>query len=355
MPNPEIQRRIRRWENLYAENRSIRRLFMIRFGDPVPDRPLPVPENKNKRIEWAWLSYQRKIQQTEWLKDDSIPYLDVYTGTEIFSHAFGCKVCYQPDGFPFASHRIQNASEVKDVKVPDWSSTHLADLFEIADELRRRAGKDAVVRIPDIQSPMDIAALIWDKNEFFPAMVQDPQAVKDLAAKVKELLMSFADAWFARYGKSFVAHCPDYYLPAGFSVSEDEVGAVNEKMFEELFLPELAELSNHYGGLGMHCCANSRHQWQNFKKIPNLKLLNINQPVPLLREAYSFFADHTVQMHGWYGDGPAGTWPSQLPPNARYVIEAYAKTKEEALNLCEKLTSNVFSGNYLGGTASRTR
>lgn len=339
MMNSEIQRRIRRWENLYAGNGSIDRVFMIHIGDPFADRPIPIAENKNKRIEWSWQKYRQRMQQTEWLKDDYIPHLDLYTHTEIFAQAFGCKVCYQPDGAPFATHRIQNASEVKDIKVPDWSSTHLTDLFEIADELRKRAGSDAVVRLPDIQSPMDIAALIWDKNEFFPAMVLEPEAVKDLAAKVKELLVSFVDAWFARYGKNFIAHYPDYYMPVGFTLSEDEVGAVSEDMFEEFFLPELTELSNRYGGLGIHCCANSRHQWDNFKKIPNLKLLNICQPPSVTREAFQCFVDHTVQLHGWSGDGPAETWPSQLPANARYVIETVVKTRDEALALCERLIS----------------
>ncbi len=340
MLNSEIQRRIRRWENLYAGNGSTRGVFMIHVGDPIADRPNPIPENKTKRIEWARQAYQRRMQQTEWLKDDYVPHLDIFTGTEIFAEAFGCKVCYQPDGFPFATHRIQNASEVKDIKVPKWNSTRLADLFEIADEIRKRADSDAVVSLPDIQSPMDIAALIWDKNEFFVAMVENPEAVKDLAAKVKELLVSFVDAWFARYGKNFIAHYPDYYMPVGFTLSEDEAGAVNEEMFEEFFLPELIELSNRYGGLGIHCCANSRHQWKKFKKIPNLKLLNICQPASVTREAFQFFADHTVQMHGWSGDGPPETWPAQLPANARYVIEANEKTKEEALNLCEKLALN---------------
>jgi len=166
---------------------------------------------------------------------------------------------------------------VSRIKTPELGSTPLTMLFEIADELRRRAGKNALIKLVDIQSPMDIAALIWDKNDFYSALIYAPEAVMELSVKVKELLTAFLDEWFNRYGVEFIAHYPSYYMPKGITLSEDEVGSVSPQMFVEYFLPELEELSNRYGGLGMHCCANARHQWENFKKIPNLRLLNLVQ------------------------------------------------------------------------------
>lgn len=54
--------------------------------------------------------------------------------------------------------------------------------------------------LPDVQTPMDIAALIWDKNYFFAAMIEEPEAVKELAHKVSRLYFAFFDEWFRRYG-----------------------------------------------------------------------------------------------------------------------------------------------------------
>ena len=107
-------------------------------------------------------------------------------------------------------------------------------------------------------------------------------------------------------------------------------------MFEEFFLPELAMLSERYGGLGMHCCANARHQWENFLRIPGLRVLNLVQPPEVLRAAYPFFAEHVLQFHGGL-EGPAWTWPAQLPPRSRVVIETGASTADEARELSEKL------------------
>ncbi|MCK4376556.1 MAG: hypothetical protein KAX19_14565, partial [Candidatus Brocadiae bacterium] len=129
----------------------------------------------------------------------------------------------------------------------------------------------------------------------------------------------------------------DYYMPVGITLSEDEVGAVNEEMFEEFFLPELVELSDRYGGIGMHCCADARHQWANFLKVPNLRLLNLIQSVEEVRSAYEFFAPHVPQMHSWFGEGPAWTWPEQFPEGARVAMEGTANSRDEALELSDRL------------------
>jgi len=312
-------------------------LFTIACYPDAPARPLPWPSLRDDRVEYAWQTYRYMRERAEWLRDDAIPYLNVYTGTEVFAEAFGCSVVRREDDMPFALPLIHDADEVAKLQVPELSSSSLAYLFDMADELRRRAGDDAVMRLVDIQSPMDIAALIWDKNEFYPAFLDAPEAVKELGAKVSALLTAFLDEWFARYGREFIAHYPDYYMPYGLTLSEDEVGVVNEEMFLEFFLPELQALSERYDGLGMHCCAHARHQWANFLRIPKLRVLNLVQPAETIRSAFDFFADHLLQIHCWGGDGSYESWPAQYPAGARFVIQASAETRNEALALSEKL------------------
>jgi hypothetical protein len=333
----QIEDRKRRWRDFLSMENGTQYIFQINYQPDNAPRPQPWHNKKSERIEWAWEKYQRHMERMEWLEDDSIPYLDVYTGTEIFAEAFGCEVYLPDDNMPFALPMIQSAREVDKVKVPDLSARSLAILFEIADELRRRAGEGAIVRLVDIQSPMDIAALIWDKNDLYMALIDTPEAVLELAGKVKQLMTAFLDEWFARYGREFIAHYPIYYMPQGITLSEDEVGAVNSRMFTKYYLPELTELSERYGGIGMHCCADARHQWENFKRVHGLCLLNLVQPVSELRQAYQYFADYVPQMHSWFGEGPAWTWIQQYPENARVVMESSAANKDEALELSEKV------------------
>ena len=334
----EILSRKETWNKfLFFNNEEVRYIIKIDYYKDLPERPIPCHDNVSKRIDWALRKYEMQMKQLNWLNDDKVPYLDVYTGTEIFAEAFGCKVQRPENDMPFALPLIKSANEVNKIEVPTINDTPLKEIFFIADELKKRAEKDAIFKLPDIQTPMDIAALIWDKSDFFMAMIESPKAVKQLSAKVKTLLFEFLDKWFARYGKELVAHYPDYYLPQGVTLSADEIGTINNDMFNKYFLPELKETSLRYQGLGIHCCANSRHQWKHIKKIPGLKLLNLVQPKEVLKEAYSYFADFVPQMHSWVGDGRPETWMENYPENAKVVIEVKADSKDNAKRLADEL------------------
>jgi len=313
------------------------RLFVLNFVREQENRPLPWPANAAARIEWAWKKYCRMMEWLERVPEDNVPFLDTYTGTEIFAEALGAPVHRFDFDMPCARPLIRSATDVGKVKVPEIGSSSLATLFDMADALRARAGNGALLRLPDIQSPMDIAATMWDKTDFYMAIALELEAVQELASKIATLLCAFLDEWFERYGKGFVGHCPDCYMPSGVTFSEDEVGVVSPGMFETLFLPELVALHKRYGPLGMHCCANARHQWDGFRKIPGLRLLNLVQPPQIVREAYTFFDRDFVHAHSWFGDGPPETWLEQLPRDARVVFTANVNSEQEAQQMAEKL------------------
>lgn len=328
----DLPARKQRWIDFYNRSGASRHLLLVRTPDDGPGRPWPSPGEVRRRIDWAWEQYRRQLERAEWLDDDAIPHLDPFTGTEIFAEAFGCPVQYPEDNMPFALPLVHSAAEADRLRAPGLDAPCLARLFEIADALRERAGAGAVMKLVDIQSPMDIAALIWEKRSFYAALVETPEAVASLASRVRALLVAFLDEWFGRYGRDFVAHYPDYYMPFGITLSEDEIGAVSPRVFEQLFLPELVELSGRYGAIGIHCCAHARHQWEGLLRVPNLRLVNLVQPEPVLLEAYRFFAPHACQMHCWGGAGDPIEWAAARPADERIVVEYRATDCVEALD-----------------------
>jgi hypothetical protein len=239
---------------------------------------------------------------------------------------------------PFALPMVHNSAEAARIKIPRLEDSTLALQFEMADRLKAKAGNDAIFKMVDIQSPMDITALLWDKNDLYIAILEEPEAVKELAEKVMELLSSFLDTWFQRYGAEFISHFPNYYMPKGITLSEDEVGIVSKQMFENFYLPELTYLSNRYGGLGMHCCADSRHQWDGFKKIPSLKMINFKGQSRDRLDQYEYFKDHVAQWHSWNGPEKPWEWLTLLPSGVHCSVEIDAGSREEALEYCERLS-----------------
>ena len=333
----DLIRRKKRWEKFQNGSEEVKKIKMIEFNEGLEEKPFIKDGRYDYLSDWIVKKYDIMCENTNWLKDDTVPYLDMLTGTEIFAESFGCGVVYPEDNNPFALHMISSCSEISKVKVPNIWDTRINDIFEMTARLREKTDNNATIRMPDIQSPADIAALILRKDAFFIGMMEEPEAIKELIAKAMELLVQFLDAWFKEFGSSFVAHFPDYYMDYGLTLSEDEIGVISTEMFEEFFLENLNRLSGRYGKIGIHCCADSRHQWDNFKKIDNLCLLNLVRPEPVIAQAYSFFEDKCNQMHSFYSDGPVSSWGSRMPEGARVVYKLQAKDHSDALYKLEQM------------------
>jgi len=342
-----IEERKQKWNNFLADGGE-RTMYLIdseASSSSASARPLPWPESINERIEWAYNNYCIQLGDTEWLADDRVPALMPYTGTEIFAEAFGCKVQYPKNDMPFAIPMYSTLSEAATLKVPDVHDTPLDNIFEIAKRLRQKAGSGAIMQLPDIQSPLDIAALILNKEEFYVSMSEEPQAIHEMIEKTKSLLTAFLDEWFSEFGHSYIAHFPTYYMEGGITLSEDEIGAFSAGMFDEFVRESLDGLSEKYGGIGIHCCADSEHQWQNLSKVKGLRLLNLINNPSFTKRSINFFRN-SVALWPFNGQPISDiepSWISNCTDDIRVVLTYKTQTRQSALEtakraeeLCEK-------------------
>ena len=337
-----IEERKQKWLRFLNNTDGVNTMYLIDI-DKVPanvaSRPFPRPELINERIDWAYENYNLQLEQMEWLADDRIPHLSPYTGTEIFAQAFGCTVRYPDNDMPFALPKYDSIAKAASLKIPNVHDTPLDNIFEIARRLRQRAGDGTLMHLPDIQSPLDIAALLLDKEAFYVAMAEEPDAILELIEKTKTLLTTFLDEWFAEFGHAYIAHYPSYYMQGGITLSEDEVGAFGAKMFDKFVLGTLNELSEKYGGIGIHCCADSEHQWANFLKVKDLKILNLCNKKDFIKKSVKFFAESTAQ---WPIDGttPASetepSWFAERPACARVVLAYKAANRKGAVEIAKR-------------------
>ena len=293
--NTIVEQRKQKWLDFYDLNSPVSRILVVDLRQEWEERPRLWWENIEAREEWAYRRYMRQMETLDKIHDNTIPSPNMLTGTEIYAEAFGCKVHKPLNNNPSAMPLIHDVSEFYKIKKPRLEDTNLIKLFDEADHLKARIGEDVVFGLPNMGTPMDIAAQIWDKSDFYAAMFEEEPAVWELAGMVRELLYEFIDEWFRRYGKDFMAHCPECYMPYGISMSEDEIGIISNEMYRKYFEPDLIELSNRYGALSIHCCATARHQWESLKEIPNLKLLNIGWEADVM-DSISFFRDSVAQM-----------------------------------------------------------
>lgn len=337
-----IEERKQRWNDFYRPDGDTKVLFQINYNVPgAPLCPPLQPQRKAERIEWAWQSWLQAMERSTWLEDDYLPHLHVFAGTEIFAEAFGCRVHQSASIFPSAVPLVNSPQEAAKLKQPRLEDSPLTLLFDIADELKKRAGADALLRIPYIECPMDIVAMIWNKSALFLSLLDEPECVKELSAKIMGLLTEFLDEWFRRYGTEYIGHHPHYYMNGGLSVTVDEIGSISDAMYREFFEDDLRALSQRYGGLGVHCCANSRHQWKNLRRLPGLRLLNLVRPEKVLRESYEYFRDTAAmwpeKMEGGIPEPMSNPKMAELPAGSRILFTENAFSREEALHLSEQL------------------
>lgn len=330
-----IAQRRQAWLDLQNLDSSVRRLALVLYD--YGERPWPYPDRWQARRDWAVSLYERQLATAQWLDDDRVPAVNLHTGTEIFAAAFGCRVAYPGDNMPYALPLIEHAADVARLRLPQISEGPLGELFEQTDRLLEAVGPEAILHLPDIQSPFDIAALIWKKEDFLIALIEEPDAVRELIAMTRSVLIDFLDVWFRRYGTAYIAHYPDFYMEGGVTLSEDEVGAISPAQFDAFCLDSIQTLSDRYGGIGIHCCAHSRHQWPGFAAVRGLRMLNLVLPNPVLEDAYPYFAAQTAQMHFPFGAQPHTTgWPGP-DPDTHVVLTGHARDRESALRLLERL------------------
>jgi len=188
--------------------------------------------------------------------------------------------------------------------------------------VRREVGPDVPISVPDIQSPLDTAALIWRKQDLFVAMIENPAAVKRLVGKCLRLLKLFLTEFKREFPECNLCHCPIAWAPPelGCWLAEDEVGSISTRMFEEFSLPALVALSETFGGLFIHCCANADHQYGSFKKIPNLRGLNRVFQAPGPRPAIEAFSGQTVLTMAWIGEETVQAMLDMAQPNTRFLF-----------------------------------
>jgi uroporphyrinogen-III decarboxylase len=321
-----IEERKKKWCDFYAGRRRTLALIEMDYGERI----YPCPDNMGKFFDYIVHKYRVQTDCLEWLDDDRVPCISALMGTDNFAHAFGCPVVYPGNNNPFTKPVIFSAAEFAKIKKPKLENSSLMEIIEYGHKLQK-AAPGALIQLPDIQSPLDIAALIWDKTDFFMALYDEPQAVKDLIAMCYELLKEFLDLWFKAFGKEFIAHYPDYYMPYGITLSEDEIGSISFEQFMEFSYPHLCKLSEHFGGrIGIHCCANAKHQWEAIKSIQGLVMLNLVQPDNIIKEASVYFRDTACQIFGIDQNNCTDS-------KARVVLQAYANSKNDALEKLKKI------------------
>ena len=295
-------------------------------------------------VPWAVENYRRKLDLLAAVPHDDVPTCDLATGTQIYAAAFGCPVHRYADNNPFALPLVHTAEEADRVEEPDiWRSPSLYRVFELAGAVQRELGPDVPLGPPDKQTGFDTACLVWEKTGIYTAMLveEEKEAVKRLTAKCSRLLVRFIRELRKEFPTMSMRGCPGVWTPPDMApwYSNDECGAFGPGQFEEFCLPELVELSETFGGLGMHCCADAEHQFELFKRIPGFYAMNRVSAkrgyLPILDDLAG--PDGPVHVLAWIDEETIEQLIRQAPAGTRFVFTQMGADAESAKPWLERM------------------
>lgn len=293
-------------------------------------------EERAARIE---RDYEIRYRFHEEIGDDMVPFAGMMTGVWFFSGAFGCRVVDFEDSLPAPVPLVTTAAEADALTKPDIWSGDMGRHLELTLAVRKRLGPDVPIGLPDTQSALDVAAMVWEKGAFLAATIEAPDAVRRLIATCQDLIKDYLTERIRIGGELNPVTCPYLWAPArlGIGMSEDEVGVISSRMYQQLGLNHLIDLSETFGGLFLHCCADADHQYPNFKKLPNLRALNrvfqASGPEPALRA----FDDRTVHMVAWKTVEEMCEYLDYDVPGVRFAFSYTAESKDDGKRALEIL------------------
>lgn len=278
--------------------------------------------------------YEQECRDLEIIGDDRVPAARMWTGSQIYAEAFGCGVNLYPQDPPASRHLVETPGEADKIELPDmWSSPNIMRIFEMGRKLLARLGPDTPLSPPDMQSGFDIACQIWNKEQLFYALVEDKDAVHRLADKCRIFYKQVQSELRREFPTMHPNHCPMNWTPPemGVWVSNDECGIMSNKMFREFMLPELIDISQTYGGIGMHCCAGAEHQFPLFKEIPGWYAFNRVPAQKGIEPILEHFSgpDSPVHCLAWINDEKTDWLIQNAAPGTRFIFSFFGSTEEQ--------------------------
>lgn len=215
------------------------------------------------------------VKQWDWTPQPTANIEPYYWNTHTIPLAFGCKPIFTSEGKEWLEHLIKDASQVRDIKVPDVYEGRTGEILEIASKIKEELPEDTLIRLPDIQSPLGVCELMWD-DSFYMALITHPDEIRALLDKITEFIIQYVNAFKNILGDQYNPSChPQVWSdPSGYYISDDVNSMVSPEMHASLCVDYINRITEACGPLFYHSCTFTDPYIENMKKVKDKKLIN---------------------------------------------------------------------------------
>ncbi|MFZ2654704.1 MAG: uroporphyrinogen decarboxylase family protein [Victivallales bacterium] len=225
-------------------------------------------------------SIARRVREGFW--DDKILALHPIGGaTGWMTEVFGGETVWFPNRPPYPHHVIAEAHQIDTLR-PDFEKS---ELYQAALRhlrfFRKAVGDKIPIGAPDLQSPIDVASMIFDYTQLIYAMMDEPRRVHSLMRMITDAIIQACHAFRKEMTDYPMSHF-DWWMPRGIWLSDDLQAVLSPDLYREFAVPYNEILASEFGGLATHSCGRIIHNVENVAGTKGMMAFNSHDPLARL-------------------------------------------------------------------------
>jgi hypothetical protein len=237
-------------------------------------------------------------------RDDNIPALNSAMGTYVIASAFGSSIRKFNGGRSYVEAPvIHNAGDVNRMKALPLYKTILGKQIRLVEYFAEKSDGKIPVRIPDIQNPLGVAEMLWETNDFFVSLAEEPEMVHKLLEMITEVTLQYIEEIKKVCRNIIPISFPGVWAPAekGVYLADDTMSMLSPAMYEEYGVRYNNIISREFGGIMLHSCTVDKRYFESIMKNEGIRSINFaSQYSSDMSEIFDFFGGKVVILPHYY-------------------------------------------------------
>jgi hypothetical protein len=218
---------------------------------PGPSREELVTDTAAAVVRAAESKAPKVAAETDWLPSVCIAW---YQNTAVPS-AFGAGVAPVEGAFPIARPVFRTVDEAAAAGKPDLDTQVISEMLQTVETAVRSLPEGFFLSFPATVSPLDLAQLLVPAEEFFVALLAEPEAAGTFLLNLTDMCIEVQRMVDERLPAPVAGHltCRGMYFP-GLRLPCDSIVNLSPAAIREFVLPVLERFGPVFGQLCLHVC-----------------------------------------------------------------------------------------------------
>ena len=215
------------------------------------------------------------VKSWDWTPQKSINVEPWFWNTHTLALAFGCKARFTSEGKEWIEDLITEPDQVHELEIPDVRSGRTGEILDEMERLLKVQPEDTLIRLPDIQSPLGVAELIWDQS-FYIALITNPAEMHVLLEKITTFTINYIMEIKRVLGNRYnpATHPHIWSTGDGYYISDDVNSMISPEQHMEYSIRYINRLTKVLGPVHYHSCTWTDIYFENIEKLVNVKAAN---------------------------------------------------------------------------------